>query len=286
MKKKKSNHNPIFALSLFFIVILLWLGSWYLITNQIIDNNERGTFGDMFGVVNSLFSGLAFAGLIYTIYLQSKELSLQREELEQTREELKGQKLQLEKQNENLTKQNFEVTFFNMLRNLQSIVNYMVDPHGNKTGRNYLHDLFESFELSVTSDGKYKTAKASVDESNKDILKDVVIDFYNNKFEGHSYNLGHYFRTIHNILKLIETQLDSKELRQKYASILQAQLSNDELGFILYNCLSSYSLNKEGKPEFKRMVDELNILENIDEKCVFDKIFTSYFFNTNFFFTR
>lgn len=30
------------------------------------DKEIRGTFGDQFGAVNALFSGLAFAGLIYT----------------------------------------------------------------------------------------------------------------------------------------------------------------------------------------------------------------------------
>jgi hypothetical protein len=49
---------------------------------------DRGTFGDMFGAVNALFSGLAFAGVIYTILLQRHELALQRKELELTREEL------------------------------------------------------------------------------------------------------------------------------------------------------------------------------------------------------
>ena len=50
---------------------------------------DRGTFGDMFGAVNTLFSGLAFAGVVYAILLQRKELALQRRELELTRAELK-----------------------------------------------------------------------------------------------------------------------------------------------------------------------------------------------------
>jgi len=49
---------------------------------------ERGTFGDMFGAVNSLFSGFAFAGVIYAIFLQRKELQLQRRELRLTRGEM------------------------------------------------------------------------------------------------------------------------------------------------------------------------------------------------------
>jgi Ni/Fe-hydrogenase subunit HybB-like protein len=49
---------------------------------------SRGQFGDVFGAANALFSGLAFTGLIYTVFLQREELALQRKELELTRQEL------------------------------------------------------------------------------------------------------------------------------------------------------------------------------------------------------
>ena len=52
------------------------------------DPTGRGTFGDMFGAINTLFSGLAFAGVVYAIVLQKRELSLQRQELTLTRMEL------------------------------------------------------------------------------------------------------------------------------------------------------------------------------------------------------
>jgi hypothetical protein len=47
-----------------------------------------GDFGDSFGFVNALFSGLALAGVIYAIILQRRELALQREDLALTRREL------------------------------------------------------------------------------------------------------------------------------------------------------------------------------------------------------
>jgi hypothetical protein len=52
------------------------------------DMEARGQFGDIFGGINAFFTGLAFAGLIYTILLQRRELELQREELRLTRGEL------------------------------------------------------------------------------------------------------------------------------------------------------------------------------------------------------
>jgi hypothetical protein len=48
----------------------------------------RGQFGDLFGGVTALFTGFAFAGVIYTILLQSNELELQREELRLNRHAL------------------------------------------------------------------------------------------------------------------------------------------------------------------------------------------------------
>lgn len=71
----------------FLLIISLWVGNLLLLKDK--SPELRGTFGDMFGSVNALFSGLAFAGIILTIFLQSKELSLQREELSYTREELR-----------------------------------------------------------------------------------------------------------------------------------------------------------------------------------------------------
>jgi hypothetical protein len=48
---------------------------------------DRAAFGEMFGAVNALFSGLAFAGVICAILLQREDLSLQRTELQLTREQ-------------------------------------------------------------------------------------------------------------------------------------------------------------------------------------------------------
>ncbi len=69
-------------------VLLLWIIAGTLIIDAFPSWPERGQFGDMFGAVNSLFSGLAFAGVIFTIYLQRQELALQRRELELTRTQL------------------------------------------------------------------------------------------------------------------------------------------------------------------------------------------------------
>lgn len=83
------------------IILLLWSASWAFLRND----PNRGTFGDMFGAINSLFSGFAFLGIIYTILLQRQELSLQRKELQLTRDELRKTAEAQEKAERALAKQ-------------------------------------------------------------------------------------------------------------------------------------------------------------------------------------
>src|SRR6266571_2806635 len=66
------------------VIIVVWAigGAVVYVTQPAAD---RAAFGEMFGAVNALFSGLAFAGVICAILLQREDLSLQRTELQLTR---------------------------------------------------------------------------------------------------------------------------------------------------------------------------------------------------------
>ena len=59
-------------------ILLVWLCSPFLIAVWLKvlpgDYSKFGTFGDMFGAINALFSGLTIAGLVYTIILQRQEI--------------------------------------------------------------------------------------------------------------------------------------------------------------------------------------------------------------------
>jgi len=85
------------------VVVLVALG-WFFFPEVVSAWNaegiKAGEFGDQFGALNTLFTGLAFALLIYATILQSKELRLQREELEETREEFRIQSGEFRKQTE------------------------------------------------------------------------------------------------------------------------------------------------------------------------------------------
>lgn len=119
MKESESSKKSTSYWSLFWaglVVFLIWLAAWIFLPTVITNSETRGQFGDMFGVVNALFSGLAFAGIIFTILLQKRELELQREEMADTREVLKAQKEELATQNATIKTQVFESSFFNLLK--------------------------------------------------------------------------------------------------------------------------------------------------------------------------
>ncbi|GEM_PF-2189126 len=86
-----------------YFIIFIWIAIGLLIISIVFpffvncffsDWSKSGTFGDTFGALNTLFSGLALAGVIVTIMMQKTELknqqhelSLQRSEMQETRKE-------------------------------------------------------------------------------------------------------------------------------------------------------------------------------------------------------
>ena len=85
---ERIKNNPLSSLIIF--VLLLW--SIYPLALKLVFNkdwNSLGPFGDTYGALNTLFSGLAFAVLILSLFLQRKELEAQRIELEAQRQEIK-----------------------------------------------------------------------------------------------------------------------------------------------------------------------------------------------------
>ena len=71
------------------VIISLVVGYYFIVTagieqNAIKSSNNVGTFGDMFGGITALFSGLAFAGIIITVWMQAHELKLMHEEYEKS----------------------------------------------------------------------------------------------------------------------------------------------------------------------------------------------------------
>lgn len=76
------------VIEIFLAVVVLWVATPFVLIKLYPTLAERGLAGDAFGVINALFSGLAFAGVIVAIFLQREELELQRHEIVANRAEL------------------------------------------------------------------------------------------------------------------------------------------------------------------------------------------------------
>lgn len=249
-------HKPwiIFAFAVLFIIAFCILHVYFM-KEQPWSMDKRGQFGDMFGALGAVFSGLAFAGLIVTLIqqhddlkLQREDLRLQRQEIAQTNLELALQRKEMEEQNKTIMLQRFENTFFNMLEMQQKIVSELKYSNSNKQeyqGREAIQYMY-------------------LDIKNRSII-------YHNSDIDHSLNnyyyfvdigkMDHYFRHLYRIIKYVdeyEPELLSKQLKYNYLCILRAQLSKDELLMLFYNCLSEY-----GEECFKPLIEKYALLDNI-----------------------
>lgn len=248
------------------VVVLFLLNMSLIWVNN--DPNWRGTFGDQFGAVNALFSGLAFAGLIYTIILQRRDLKLQRndlklqrEELALTRKEMEDQTAEFEKQNETLKIQRFENTFFNMLSQFQEVVNnlsVMVTTSGGiyeSKGRDVFQAQFEKTVVYVDlkNKAKYKARFRGM----KGALEKYNLDGY--LYSDTPTCFDHYFRLLYRILKFVKTTsfVTTYEEEYEYTAMLRAVLSRYELVWLFYNGLTY------GEDKLKPLIERYAMLSNL-----------------------
>ena len=197
------------------IIIASLVLNWYLLYNNV----DRGTFGDMFGAANALFSGLAFGGIIYTILLQ-------REDLKSTKEEFKVHQ--------------FETNLYNLINSHLKIVEQLSvkgDDGIYIKGREVFRIIYETKKQNSTS-------KVSFDERD---------------------DLGHYFRNIYRILKVISreefkgTDYEVKTRKHRYSNLLRSLLSTYELKSILFWCIQ-----EDGK-ELIRYINECTLFKDLSE---------------------
>lgn len=107
-------------------------------------------------------------------------------------------------------------------------------------------------------------------------------NFVETKFESiynYTYNkldtdFGHYFRNLYRMIKIVDTSSFDENLdkdywiKYSYTSIIRAQLSDDEIKWLFFNCLTD-----KGKEKFKPLIEKYALLKLINVK---DPIFSYY----------
>ena len=254
-KRDKSISNWWFVL-LIVVCVLLWIvGLWgthqYVNSLYVIRSPEDiltnpGVFGDSSGAINALFSALAFAGVIFAIILQKKELQLQREELKQTREELEGQKHEFEQQNVTLKRQRFENTFFNMLDLQQKIVQGICFKYAK-----------------VTKSNNETISEDKVELHGREVFQYMYIMFFEKSCVTikEQISLEHYYKHLNCILKFVDESTllsDSYEERFQYIDIAMASLSKYELLWLF----QEYKMDDNSN--FRKLIEKYALLKDMD----------------------
>lgn len=86
-------------------VLIIICTVYPIITFCLTKEGTAGTFGDQYGFINALISGMAFAAFWCSLQLQHRELKLQRKELSRANKEAKAQTQQFEAQTKQFNEQ-------------------------------------------------------------------------------------------------------------------------------------------------------------------------------------
>lgn len=222
-----------------FVVGLWFLTPWLAYDVIGLCEEQAGQFGDMFGAVNALFSGLAFAGLLFTIYLQRKEIVESRKDF---------------------SKERFETTFFSMLALHNEMVSKLrVFTTLTSNGREFAEgrEIFEKRMYKDLREHLRRLNANSPSDSEENKINNAYLTFY----KEHGSLLGHYFRFLYNTVKFVDRS--SVTDKKFYTNLVRAQLSDYELVILFYNCLSEY-----GREKFKPLIEDYGLLKHVSDSLL------------------
>lgn len=213
-----------------FFVMLLWEVPFGLIAREV----REGTFGDSFGTLNALFSGLAFSGVLITLLIQQKDLSDAREQS---------------------ARQQTESQFYNML-NLQQQVIQGFDLHVSKMDKQYTLQGRDCFR-----DWYKKLSRLYVCRFGDDKREQADIA-YAKILMSHQGDLGLYFRSLYSVFRFIELAEHADE--KHFSRVVRSLLSDFELVFLYYNCLSDRG------EKFQWFANRYKLFDNLDIRLILD----------------
>lgn len=225
------------------IVVAVEGALWAAIVRTYPKLSERAEFGNLFGGINTLFAGLAFAALVVTLLLQQRALRLQRADLE-------AQRVEAARQNARQERQAFEAMLVQLIGFHHTIAKEM---HVRMGGQDV--DGQPAFRMLADELSGYVSTKAQeVGVQHAIVVAQNGYEAFHQRYRG---ALDHYFRNLYHIVKFI----DQSEMAQPqiYSSLLRAQLSPSELLLLFYDGLTPYG------EKFKPLIEKYALLEQLPE---------------------
>jgi len=278
VKSIKDGNSQLWIMILLVLIAIIAIPSIFINFNPYIIGEESGQLGDTVGGITAPFIN-GFAAILLYLALKAQ---IDANNLVQK---------QFKKQEIDNLKIHFENTFFNMLKIHHQIVDNM-DFKLNRIYDNKETDLGQGLALLIKdylaknnkvteSDGELLRSrdifketsvvlrglihKLIVDETmsnkNEDWVTKAFKEIYLEIYSKLGSDLGHYYRNLYRIIKLIDRQdfgiAESKEfdLKYHYVSIVRSQLSDDEVVWLFYNGLYDYG------EKFKPLIVKYSLLK-------------------------
>lgn len=204
-------------------------------------NNLAGTFN----ILTSIFTALAFAGVIISIHLQSAELKTAISAFQGQESALKNQE--------------FDNKFFQMLNFFSEVRrNFKANIEGNEHLGSEAFDLLAK-ELLNDVNERY------TGDRNQDISKLFKEEFleFNNKHDPVKY----YFLNLYQILNYIKNQSGNVDSLKMYTNMLRAQLSKSELVLLAYNAIGVQEFTNNN---YQKLIEEFAFFEHLTIDDFFD----------------
>lgn len=238
---------PVVAIG--YMVVLLIAYVWKFDGAFSDEQSTWGQFGDFLGgALNPVLAFLTLVLLLLTIRLQREELELSRKEMERSASAL-------EEQSKSFARQNFENMLFGVTEQFQSFVQSAV--FQSHIGRDGLR-----WSVGLARNGYVQAIVDQPEIPREEQARRAFLGLY----VGYQF-FPTYFRMLYHVFKLIdsEAQLSDSDKR-RYASLVRAQFSADELLILFYNC----AFPPGSKGGLKTYVDKYRLLKHLDRQDLFE----------------
>jgi len=259
------------------------------LSERFLNIESMGAFGDQFGATNALFSGLAFAAVVLTLWMQRRELELQREEMNET-QDLMSHTIDI------MTSEQHVNTYFAMLAHFndyrrQAWMLQLDNPRLSGSSMNPeerrirllplrsggetrdLHGSQACYEIMRKIYDGLHMFSSNIEEFGRQYTEDkkgvLVVDEFFRLYEDMAWALDNYFQALYAAtvqLHLAVTALGrlhsrSPETRNsasyQLAEALRSQLTKYELCVILIFTRSAHSAAvPTWQPDFKRVLED------------------------------
>lgn len=229
--------DVLMLVSPFLLVFGLFFGFFFGIFPGVpSDTAVRGQFGDGFGVLNSLFTGLGFAGLLVTIQLQQRQM--------------KKQASDFSVQVERAEVSEYEENLFRLLKMYSDAVSSVITTKDGQTtrGRDVLRQTTDGILKqirqervnSVPHDVQTRYRKNSLSEDDR-----LLLDYlYYRNFWHLNYSLlrqGRLLETLKALLSHLEEAGPPHVDRNTYRNIVCSQITHIEVSYFLLIALGTKS---------------------------------------------